>query len=237
MKINPRFLILPALVAGLQAASAADITGAITLSGTPPPEKTIDPLNNDATCGKLHTEPVKTQFYLVGAKGELKDVFVTIRGISGKSTGESAPAVTLDQKGCEYVPYVFAVQTGQKISVKNSDPVLHNVHTIPAVPGNKEQNKAQMAGGPDITFSFATAEDFLRFKCDVHPWMFAYASVVDHPYFAVSATDGTFKIANVPPGKYTVEAVHRKAGKVSKEIEVKDANATLDFTMEVPKPK
>ena len=72
MKINPRFLILPALVAGLQAASAADITGVITLSGTPPPEKTIDPLNNDATCGKLHTEPVKTQFYLVGAKGELK---------------------------------------------------------------------------------------------------------------------------------------------------------------------
>lgn len=235
MKINPRFLILPALIAGLQAASAADITGTITLSGTPPPEKENEAIKNDATCGKLHTEPVMTQFYVVGSKAELKDVFVTIRGISGKSTGESAPAVMLDQKGCEYVPYIFAVQTGQKITVKNSDLVLHNVHTIPGNPSNKEQNKAQMAGAPDITFSFPAAEDFLRFKCDVHPWMFSYACVVDHPYFAVSGKDGTFKIANVPPGKYTVEAVHRKAGKVSKEIEVKDANATLDFTMEVPK--
>jgi hypothetical protein len=59
--------------------------------------------------------------------------------------------------------------------------------------------------------------------------------VVDNPYFDVSAKDGTYKIANVPPGTYTVEAAHRKAGKVTKSVEVKDANVTLDFTLEVPK--
>ena len=59
--------------------------------------------------------------------------------------------------------------------------------------------------------TFDKPEMFLKFKCDVHQWMFAWASVFDHPYFAVSAKDGTFKIANVPPGKYTIQAAHRKA--------------------------
>ena len=65
--------------------------------------------------------------------------------------------------------------------------------------------------------------------------MFAYVTVVDSPYFAVTGKDGTFKIANVPPGTYTLEAAHRKAGKVTKQVEVKDANVTVDFTLEVPK--
>ena len=46
----------------------------------------------------------------------------------------------------------------------------------------------------------------LSFKCDVHPWMFAYVCVSEHPCFAVSGKDGTFKIKDVPPGKYTLEA-------------------------------
>src|SRR4051794_26192641 len=106
MKMNPRFLVIPALIAGLQAASAADITGTVTLKGTPPPEKTIEQIANDANCGKLHSGPVKTQFYVAGPKGELKDVVVVLRGVTAKSSGEAAAPVVMDQKGCEYVPYV-----------------------------------------------------------------------------------------------------------------------------------
>lgn len=240
MRINPSFLIVPALVAGLQAASAGDITGTITLTGTPPPERVNEMINSVPDCAKLHTEPVKTQFYVVGSKGELKDVVVYIKDITGKPAADSTPPLVMDQKGCEYNPVIAAVQTNQKIVVKNSDPVMHNVHPTPTAPGNEEKNKAQMAGGPDISFTFPTAENFLRFKCDVHPWMFAWVTVVDNPYFAVSAKDGTYKISNVPPGKYTLVAMHRKAnsGKpVTKEIEVKDGENKLDFTLEVPAPK
>ena len=64
--------------------------------------------------------------------------------------------------------------------------------------------------------------------------MFAWVSIFDSPYFAVSAKDGTFKIANVPAGKYTIEADHRKAGKTTQEIEVKEGEPTkVDFTFEV----
>ncbi|MDB6110814.1 MAG: hypothetical protein JWR69_2564 [Pedosphaera sp.] len=237
MKLTSRFLIIPALLAGLQAASAADITGTVTLNGTPPPEQVNTHISNDPICGKLHSEPVKTQFFVVGPKGELKDVVVTLKGAPAKSGGESAAPALVDQTKCEYVPYVMAVQTGQKILVKNSDPVMHNVHPTPKVAGNKEENKAQMAGGADLTFSFANPEKFLKFQCNVHDWMFAYVTVVDSPYFAVTDKDGNFKIANVPAGKYTVEVAHRKAGATTKEVEVKDGGAKVDFTLDAPKPQ
>jgi hypothetical protein len=231
-----RFTILAAagLVAASQLGYAGDITGTITLKGTPPKEKDITPLKEDANCGKLHSDMPTTRFYVVGANNALADVVVSIQGISGKSAGASASPVLLDQKGCEYVPQILAVQTSQKIAVKNSDPVLHNVNIQPAdSSGNKGDNKAQMPGGADLNFSFAKPEMFLKFKCDVHPWMFAWVSVFDHPYFAVSEKDGTFKIANVPPGKYTIQAAHRKAGNVTQEVEVKEgAPTTVNFTLE-----
>lgn len=210
---------------------AADITGVIKLKGAPPAEKDITPLKEDPNCGKFHTAMPKTRFYVVGANQELADVVVSLQGISGKSTGASAPPVLLDQKGCEYIPSILALQTGQKLDVKNSDPVLHNVHTQPTA--NPEDNKAQMPGSADLSFTFAKAEEFAKIKCDVHPWMFAWVSIFDHPYFAVSAKDGTFKIANVPAGKYTLKAAHRKAGSVTQEIEVKDGEATkVELTLE-----
>ena len=224
---------LGTMLAGVHLAAAADITGTITLKGTPPKEKDITPLKDDANCGKLHAEMPTTHFYVVGANNSLADVVVSLQGVSPQSTGAKAEPVNIDQKGCEYTPQILAVQTDQKILVKNSDPVLHNIHDLPTVAGNKEQNVAQMPGSADLTFTFPKPEMFLKFKCDVHPWMFAWVSVFDHPYFAVSGKDGSFKIANVPAGKYTIQAAHRKAGIVTQEIEVKDGAANkVDLTLE-----
>ena len=232
MKMNKRFLIAAALMGAMHTASAADITGKITLTGTPPPEKEL-PL--DAMCGKMHTVAPKTRFYVVDAKGGLADTFVYIKdGLSGKTFPVPSEPAVLDQIGCEYVPYVFGLQTKQKLLVKNSDPLLHNVHVIPTVPANKESNKAQMAGSKPFEYTFNSPEIFLRFKCDVHIWMFSYVGVLDHPFFSVSGKDGTFKIANVPPGKYTIEAWHRKAGKVEKkDVTVGGDSQKVDFSLAV----
>jgi len=231
--------MIPALVAGLNTAYAGDITGKISLNGTPPPEQPIDAVAQNADCTKMHTTPVKTRVYQVGAANGLQGVVVTLKGVAAQS-GEAAAPVVLDQKGCEYWPYILAVQTGQKLTVKNSDPVMHNVHTLPAADlGNEGANKSQMAGAPDVNFTFKKAEPFLKFSCDVHPWMIAYVTVVDNPYFAVTDKDGNFKITGVPAGKYTVQAAHRKANKdkpVTKEIEVKaDGSVTADLTIDLPK--
>ena len=228
---------LALLIAGFTVSlTAGDLTGTVTLKGTPPAEKDITPLKEDATCGKLFAGMPKTTHYVVGTKGELANCVVIIKGVPGaKSTGASAKPVVVDQKTCLYVPQIFAVQTGQKITVKNSDPVPHNVHTTPTT-GASEFNQLQMAGGQDLAITFDKPENFLKFKCDVHNWMLAYACVVDHPYFAVTDADGKFTIKDVPPGKYTVTAFHRKAAPapagVDQEVEIKADGAKADFTLE-----
>jgi hypothetical protein len=215
------------------AVSSAGISGKIIFKGIPPPEKDL-PLTPD--CGKLHTTIPKTRLYVVGENGALADVFVYIKeGLSGKTFAPPSEPVLLDQVGCEYTPYVIGLQTGQKLLVRNSDPTLHNVHAMPKVSGNKESNKAQMAKSPELEYMFDTPEIFVTYKCDVHPWMYAYVGVVEHPFFAVSGKDGTFQLKNVPDGKYAVEAVHRKAGKQTKEIMVADGKSQpIEFTFEIP---
>ena len=222
-------------VASLTSATAGDITGVVKLKGTPPPEK---PLPLDPACGKLWpNEKPKTRLYVVGADGGLADTFVYLKKADAKAPGATLPPALLDQKGCEYTPYIMGLQTGQKLLVRNSDPLLHNVHGTPKI--NKEFTLAQMAGGKDIERSFDQQEVMVRFKCDVHVWMFAYIGVVPHSYFAVTDKDGKFAIKGVPSGKYEVAAFHRKAHgtddkAVVQAVTVGDGAAQANFTVEVP---
>jgi plastocyanin len=229
------FVLMSGVLSSVPAAFATDITGTVALKGTPPKEKEITDVMSDVNCRKVHSTAPTTRFYVVGPQGQLADAVVSLQGISGKSTGASAPPFVLEQKGCEYVPYVFAVQTGQKVLVRNSDSWVHNVHGVPGEGStNKERNDGQGPNGPDLTYSFSQPEMFYKFKCEIHLWMFSYVSIFDHPYFAVTGKDGTFKLTNVPPGKYTIQAAHRKAGTATKEIEVKEGEPTkVDLTLEV----
>ena len=217
-------------------ASAADITGIITLKGKPPAETDLGPyISANPDCAMMYQgkKMPTTLFYVVGPNGEFADVVVSLPGVTGKSTGAGAPPAVLDQKDCLYTPQILAIQTGQKITVKNSDMCIHNVHSVPAAPGNEEHNDVQMSGAADLTYTFAKPEMFLKFECNVHPWMKAWVSVFDSPYFSVSDKNGKFVIKNVPPGKYTVEANHRKLGAQTQDVEVADKDVTVNFAFTV----
>lgn len=226
-----------AVFGAVQMALAGDVTGKVKLKGTPPVPPQM-PLSKDPFCSKVAPADAPMPWYVVDKDGGLADVFVYVKeGISGTSQPPAQPGV-LDQKGCQYFPYVIGIQAGQKLLVKNSDPLLHNVHPQPSVAGNKESNMAQAPGSKPLEYTFPNSEVFLKFKCDVHGWMFAYVGVVPHPYFAVSGKDGSFKIPNLPPGDYVIEAIHRKThpgGKgVSQKVKVGADGAKVDFTIELP---
>lgn len=243
MKMHLRLFTAAALAMSAFALQAGDITGKVVLKGTPPPNKTF---KMDPNCGRLHkVNSFEMEFYKVAKDGGLRDVVVTLKGVKGKSEGAKATPLLVDQVDCIYVPYVTAAQTGQKITVMNSDPLMHNVHPTPqnTAGGNKEANVAQVIKGMKNDFTFPAPERFLRFKCDVHQWMFAYITIEDHPWTAVTAEDGTFTIKNVPPGEYEVEAIHRKVhgatvaegykGTVQK-VKVTADGAKANFTLNVP---
>lgn len=235
--MNTRSASLMALAATLVASSvyAGDITGKVTLKGTPPPEITI---KFDQNCGAFHNEPVTTRRYVVSKDGGLKDVFVYIsKGTEGKTFPTPTTPVVLDQHNCMYQPYIVGVMVNQPLQIKNMDPVLHNVHALPKK--NDEFNFAQPLQGQTDERKFTTPEVLVKVKCDVHDWMLAYVGVVNNPYFAITDKDGKFTIKGVPPGEYTLTAYHLKAHGIkpgeSKTIKVEAAPTTADFTVEVPK--
>ena len=230
------------LMGSWQIASAGDVTGKVTLKGTPPPEK---PIAFDDTCSALHPTVTTTRHYVVGKDNGLANVFVYIsKGLEGKKFTPPSKVVEIDQEGCMFHPYMAGVMVGQVVRFKNSDPLMHNIHALPAVDGNQEFNFAEPSQG-DVnetkwTASITKPEVMVKIKCEVHAWMFCYVGVVDNPYFAVTDKDGQFKIPNLPAGDYTLTAYHLKATArpgVSKQITVGTGPVTADFTLEVPPPK
>lgn len=234
MKSYSMGFALAVLAMSLQTSFAAEVSGKVKLKGTPKPEMTIQ---LDQVCGKLQADkPVTTRHFVVGQDNGLANVFVYVKE-GAKPAPPAGEAPVLDQKDCMYQPYVFGAQVGQKIKIKNSDPFMHNVHATPQK--NKEFNFAQPL--PMVTErAFDQPEVVVRMKCDVHPWMFAYAGVVEHPYFAVTGKDGSFKIANLPAGTYTIEAFHQKIGPTgakTQQITVTDSDKkTVDFELMAPPP-
>lgn len=177
-------------------ATAGTIRGKIRFEGKRPPAKVIS-LDADPVCAKMYAGGTITEESGVG------NVFVYLKtGLEGKKFATPTEPVVIDQKGCWFAPRVIGMQAGQPLKVTNSDPVTHNIHPQPQK--NRDWNQSQAPEDPPLSRKFATPEIMIPVKCNVHGWMRAWIGVLDHPYFTVTAADGTFEIRNVPPGSYTV---------------------------------
>ncbi len=234
--MNTTLAFVSTLAATAIVANAGEITGKVTLKGTPPPAQAIAAVKADANCGKFHATDVMSRTFVVGADSGLANVVVYIKGgLEGKAFPAPVEKALIDQKGCMYEPYVSAVMAGQTFQLQNSDPVMHNIMATPKL--NKGFNFAQATQGQINDKVFDKPELGVKLACSVHPWMVAYLSVLENPFFAVSDKDGNFVIkGELPDGKYTLEAFHQKlgpAGAVSQEIEVKGGKATAAFTLEL----
>jgi plastocyanin len=197
-------------------ADAATLAGLVKFEGAAPRTAPLQ-MGADPFCQSQHTTPAMDEEVMVGPGGELANVIVYVKNAPA-SAAPSTPAV-LDQRGCQYHPHVSAVQVGQPIQIKNSDSTLHNVHAMPAI--NSQFNEGQPVQGMVSTKKFDKVEmKPFRVKCDVHGWMKSYMVVLPHGYHGVSQTNGTFSIANLPPGTYTVVAWHEKFGEQEQQVTV-----------------
>jgi hypothetical protein len=214
------------LVSGVSGNSGAgfSLVGWAILTGKPKPEVPID---LGPTCSSLRAGKVTTRHFVVSREGGLANVLVYVQNARHGTPLVEPPL--LDQVGCMFEPYVLGVVTGQKFRIRNSDPTLHNVHATPKI--NREFNFGQPMNGQVNEVFFPKPELFIRLKCDVHPWMFSYVNVVDHPYFAITDTNGFFRLpAGLPAGDYTVSAVHLKAGELMQQISLSEGEQrTLQF--------
>ena len=203
-------------------AMAATLRGTIRFSGKPPAQVEID-MSADPACqfaGGVGPGPALSEQYVVN-NGKLANVYIYIKdGLESTNFAPlQAPAV-LDQKGCRYHPHVLAMMVNQPLRILNSDPATHNVHPSPRVDGNHEWNISQMPKGDPVEKTFTHPEIMMPVQCNQHNWMKAYINVSRTPFFAVSDATGSFEIKGLPPGEYTIAAVHEKAGEQTQKITV-----------------
>jgi plastocyanin len=154
---------------------------------------------------------------VTSADGGLANAFVYLAG-SFPDAPRPAGVVTIDQQRCMYRPRVVGARVGQTIEFRNSDPTLHNVHGVSKA--SNDFNIGQPVQGQVYRFELKHEEVMLHIACDIHRWMTAFVGVVDHPYFAVSSTEGVFTIAAIPPGRHTIRAWHERYGTLTQSIEV-----------------
>lgn len=213
----------------VDAATTATLSGTISFTGAAPRPQKVDMALDPACKGDNEADPIAVH------DGKLANVFVFVKtGLEGKRFAVPPQPVTLDQKGCRYVPHVIGLMTGQKLAVINSDPTTHNVHPMPTA--NHAFNAAQPPGAPPVEHTFSAPEVMIPVKCNNHPWMHAYLNVVPHPFFAVTSSDGKFAISGLPPGTYTIAAVQEELGEQDQTVTVAPKEGkTLHFSFSASK--
>jgi plastocyanin len=155
---------------------------------------------------------------------------VYVEAIAGKTFPAPAKPLQIDQKSLLFQPHILVAPVGATVEFLNSDKVQHNIFW-PAISGNKKlgHNLGTWPTGEKRAFKFETP-GIVPLLCNVHPEMSAYVIVTPTPFYAETDEAGTFKIANVPDGSYTVTAWHEGFKTQSKPVMV-SGEAKADFTL------
>lgn len=124
-------------------------------------------------------------------------------------TPPSKPAV-MDQKGKVFKPRVLPVLVGTTVKFANNDDFEHNVFS----PDGEKYNLGNWKKGENRQYTFKRANAYVQL-CSIHPEMVGYVVALKTPYFALAKKDGTFEIANVPPGEWKVKVWNERFRKKS----------------------
>ena len=205
------------------------IAGVVRFDGDVPKPQALKVTVPDKAC---HSGPMYSEKLVVSKDKKIQWAVASIKKPEGGKSfpeGNTNNPVTLDQKGCRFIPHVVICPKGRPLQILNSDGILHNVHTMARK--NQPFNKGMPGRVKKLDVTFKRAERF-AVKCDVHAWMGAWIIVTDHPYYAVSGSDGTFTLDQVPPGKHKVQIWHETLGTQEKEVTVKAGEETkVEFVL------
>jgi plastocyanin len=112
------------------------------------------------------------------------------------------PRAIMDQRNETFVPHVLAIPTGTTVDFPNSDRIYHNVFSLSKTEPF-DLGRYAMGRSKQVRFDRA---GIVRVFCEIHSHMSAFILVFNHPFFAMTDSEGRYRIDNVPPGNYAVIA-------------------------------
>lgn len=160
----------------------------------------------------------------------LKDVVAVLENSAVQPKLVGAKSLLMDQRDQVFVPRVMAVQYGQPIRFENNDAFNHSILTTSLV----KANQLNVMAGPNqpVEHVFEPQKSGVQVGCALHPWMRAWIYVFAHPWFAVTDANGSAKIENVPPGRYTVWLRHPDTGLEERRNVVIEAGQSVEIAVE-----
>jgi plastocyanin len=157
--------------------------------------------------------------------------------VDGVRAAMAAAHVTVEMKDKAFVPHLVAIPVGSTVSFPNVDRIYHNVFSVSG-PNRFDLELYRRPQSRSASFDFP---GIVRVFCNIHPQMNAIVIVRDNPHFAWTRPDGSFSLAGVPAGRYTLKAWYERAGETSTEVIVPSdgevrANLALDTSRYRPAP-
>ncbi len=213
-------------------AGGATVTGKIVFKGAVPEPVKLLITKDQAVCGEGHVERREVH---VTQGGALRDVVVSLeKVVKGKKWDKPSTGFMLNQEKCIFDPYLQVVPKLAQLTILNSDPHLHNIHAYELIGKARRTlfNVAQPTQGHKVAKTIKPRRsEVIRVECDAHNWMLGWIYVVDNPYFAVVGADGSFNIAEIPPGEYKLKAWHPFLGTQAKAVKI-SAKAKVEVNFE-----
>ncbi len=199
----------------LPAGRKSALEGRVIYQGSELPKPTrIRNTTDPEHCGPSHT---LEDVLVSSANGGIRNVVVSLAGVPmGKEERPAPSRLVLDNANCRFDPHVAVLTTGSVLEATNSDRFFHSVHVYGLFNIN-----VGLGPGQSKVIRTLSRPGRLVVRCDVHGWMRAYLWVEDHPYHAVSAEDGSFRIEEVPVGSYTLSAWHEVLGRQELQVAIR----------------
>jgi len=224
-------LVFPEAYKPMKVNNGGTISGVVKFEGDVPEKKALEITKDEKVCG---ADPKFDESLVVGEGNALKNTIVYLIDISAGKELDKKAKPEIDQKGCKFTPHVQIVPVGARLTMLNSDKIMHNVHIFGNNPVNKPQPKTRRKMALKAV---KEAEGPVSVKCDIHGWMSAWIAYVPHPYFTVTNEKGEFTLEDVPAGEYKLGYWHEACGTNSKAPVAVTVEAggtvTQDFTLKL----
>ncbi len=244
--MNRLFVVCAVAVSFLMpAASAADgwgsVKGRIIWKGDVPEPVLLHPKGASVKDAEVcaATDMYRQDLVVDPETKGIANIFIYLRKAPKKihpDAKEFESSVIFDQKNCTFIPHAMLVRAGQSVEVLNSDPVAHNTHTYPIRNKGENLTVAPMTTAGKGPLFTTRASEILptEVKCDFHGWMNAYWLILNHPYAAITAKDGSFEISNLPAGRHKFRVWHERVGYLERSlvVEIRDGETTELKTLE-----